>query len=168
MLAILKRIKKSPIAKSLLFFEAEPARIEWLKRVHDANYMKAILSLEIKEAVVLDWEDTVATKASPQAALHAAGAGDREYLVAFQNRILPALDKFEPEFILISDGFDAHGDDPLSGMTLTTSAYRTMTALLKASAEKHCQGRIVSLLKGGYDFQALAESVEEHVTALTS
>jgi len=51
---------------------------------------------------------------------------------------------------------------------LTTSAFRTMTVLLKASAEKHCKGRIVSFLEGGYDIQALAESVEEHVTALAT
>jgi len=81
---------------------------------------------------------------------------------------VPALDAFMPEFILVSAGFDAHGDDPLSGTILTTSAYRIMTVLLKACAEKHCQGRIVSLLEGGYDLPALAESVEEHVTALAT
>ena len=95
-----------------------------------------------------------------------AGAGDREYLAAFRDRIIPALDEFKPEFILISAGFDGHEDDPLSGTLLTTSAFRTMTTLLKESAEKHCGGRIVSMLEGGYDIAALAESVEEHVTAL--
>ncbi len=284
--AILKRIKKSPVAKSLLFLEAEPAKIEWLERVHDADYVNEILSLEIEEAIVLDSGDTVATKASPQAALYAAGAGvqaarlvldgaissafccvrppghhaerdramgfcifnniavaashlveegglervaiidwdvhhgngtermfvedervlyislhqyphypgtghssttgtgrgrgytinlpmgggagDGEYLAAFKDRIVPALDAFEPEFILISAGFDAHGDDPLSGTVLTTSVFRAMTVLLKTSADKHCRGRIVSLLEGGYDIQALADSVEEHITALAT
>ena len=98
----------------------------------------------------------------------AAGAGDREYLAAFRDRIVPALDEFRPEFILISAGFDAHDDDPLSGTILTTSAFRTMTEILKASAEKHCKGRIVSMLEGGYDIHALAESVEEHVAALAT
>jgi len=95
-----------------------------------------------------------------------SGAGDREYLAAFRERIMPALDGFKPEFILISAGFDAHGEDPLSGTTLTTSAFRAMTLLLKASAEKHCRGRIVSMLEGGYDIPALAESVEEHIAVL--
>ena len=284
--AILKRIRKSPVATSLRFIEAEPAKIEWLERVHDPEYVKAILTLKIEDAVVLDLGDTVATKATPAAALHAAGAGvqaarlvldgkissafccvrppghhaerncamgfcifnniavaaahlieaeglkrvaivdwdvhhgngtermfiddnrvlyislhqyphypgtgsaetigsgkgqgytinlpmgagagDREYLAAFRDRIIPALDEFKPEFILISAGFDGHEDDPLSGTLLTTSAFRTMTVLLKASAEKHCKGRIVSMLEGGYDIQALAESVEEHVTALAT
>jgi acetoin utilization deacetylase AcuC-like enzyme len=98
----------------------------------------------------------------------ASGAGDREYLAAFRDRIVPALDDFKPEFILISAGFDAHEDDPLSGMLLTTAAFGTMTTLLKASAEKHCKGRIVSMLEGGYDIQALAESVEEHIMALAT
>jgi len=97
-----------------------------------------------------------------------AGAGDREYIAAFRDRVIPTLDEFRPEFILISAGFDAHEDDPLSGTILTTSAYRTMTVLLKASAEKHCRGRIVSMLEGGYDIPALAESVEEHVAALAT
>jgi len=284
--AILARMRKSPIAGELLFLDAEPARVEWLERVHDEEYVRAMLSLEIEEAVVLDWGDTVATKATPQAALHAAGAGvqaarlvldgavssafccvrppghhaernramgfcifnniavaashlveeeglkrvaivdwdvhhgngteqafieddrvlyvslhqyphypgtghastvgtgrgrgytlnlpmgagagDAEYQAAFRDRVIPALDSFKPEFILISAGFDAHGDDPLSGTVLTTSAYRAMTLQLKACAEKHCRGRIVSLLEGGYDIQALAESVEEHITALAT
>jgi acetoin utilization deacetylase AcuC-like enzyme len=96
----------------------------------------------------------------------ASGAGDREYLAAFRDRIVPALDEFKPEFILVSAGFDAHEDDPLSGMVLTTSAFREMTALLKESAEKHCKGRIVSMLEGGYDIHALADSVEAHIAAL--
>jgi len=282
--AIIERVSKSPIAKSILFIDAEPAERAWLERVHTSEYVRGILSLEIEEAVVLDAGDTVATPASPQAALYAAGAGvqaaklvldgkissafccvrppghhaepdramgfcifnnvavaaahlveaaglkrvaivdwdvhhgngtekifieddrvlyislhqyphypgtghasttgigkgkgfninlpmgagagDREYLAAFDNRIVPALDEFKPEFILISAGFDAHGDDPLSGTTLTTGAYGKMTELLKASAERHCGGRIVSLLEGGYDIHALAESVEEHIRAL--
>jgi acetoin utilization deacetylase AcuC-like enzyme len=282
--AIFERIRKSPIASSLVFIEAEPAKIEWLERVHDPNYVKAILSLDVEGAVILDWGDTVATKASPAAALHAAGtgvqavrlvldgkissafcctrppghhaerdramgfcifnniaiaaahliegeglervaivdwdvhhgngtertfleddrvlyislhqyphypgtgsssttgrgkgqgytinlpmgagAGDAEYLAAFKDRVIPALDRFKPEFILISAGFDGHEDDPLSSTLLTTSAFRTMAALTKASAEKHCRGRIVSFLEGGYDIPALVESVEEHLAEL--
>jgi acetoin utilization deacetylase AcuC-like enzyme len=284
--AILRWIKKSPVAASIRFVEAEPAKIEWIERVHDPAYVESILALRIVEPVVLDWGDTVATKATPAAALHAAGAGvqaarlvlegavtsafccvrppghhaepnramgfcifnniaiaaahlveaegltrvaivdwdvhhgngtermfieddrvlyislhqyphypgtgsaetvgigkgrgfninipmsagsgDREYVAAFRERVIPALDEFKPEFILISAGFDGHEDDPLAGTVLTTSAYRAMTLLVKASAEKHCGGKIVSMLEGGYDIQALVESVEVHLTALAT
>ncbi|MCK4237444.1 MAG: histone deacetylase [Candidatus Krumholzibacteria bacterium] len=282
--SILKKIKKGPISDSISFLEAEPAEREWLERVHDRGYVEGILTLEIKDAVILDWGDTVATVASPQAALYAAGAGvqavrmvlggklpcafcavrppghhaersramgfcifnniavaaadligegglervaivdwdvhhgngtenmfidddkvcyislhqhphypgtghadtvgngrgkgftinipmgagagDNEYLEAFDGRVLPALDDFKPEFILISAGFDGHGDDPLSGMLLTSSVYGKMTTLLREVAERHSGGRIVSFLEGGYDLEALAESVEEHLAAL--
>jgi len=282
--AIIERISKSPIAKDVTFIEAEPAERAWIERVHTSEYVRGILSLEIDEAVVLDWGDTVATPASIQAAVYAAGAGiqaaklvldgkitsafccvrppghhaepdramgfcifnniaitaahltdalglervaiidwdvhhgngtekifieddrvlyislhqfphypgtgrastrgvgkgegytinlpmgagagDREYLAAFDERIVPALDDFKPQFILISAGFDAHEDDPLSSITLTTGAYGKMTELLRSSAERHCEGRIVSLLEGGYDLHALAESVEEHLRVL--
>lgn len=282
--SIREAIKESPIATSLECIEAEPAAVEWLERVHDKEYVSAILSLEIREAVILDWGDTVATPASPQAALHAAGAGvqavrmvlagelssafcavrppghhaeraramgfcifnniaiaaaslieehgldrvaivdwdvhhgngterifmeddkvlyislhqyphypgtghpdmvgtgrgtgytlnipmgvgsgDEEYMRAFDDRVIPAIDDFEPEFILISAGFDAHENDPLSGALLTTDAYGRMTELLKAAAERHCMGRLVSFLEGGYDLEALADSVTAHLAAL--
>jgi acetoin utilization deacetylase AcuC-like enzyme len=282
--AIIERVSKSPIAKSISFIEAVPAETAWIERVHAPEYVRGILSLDIEEAVVLDWGDTVATPASPQAALYAAGAGvqavelvldevlssafccvrppghhaerdramgfcifnniavaaahlveevglkriaiidwdvhhgngtertfieddrvlyislhqyphypgtgpastvgigkgrgfninlpmgagagDREYLAAFDDRVLPSLDEFKPEFILISAGFDGHEDDPLAGMTLTTGVYGKMTELLRKSAERHCGGRIVSFLEGGYDLQALADSVEAHLRAL--
>lgn len=95
-----------------------------------------------------------------------AGADDEQYLSRFHERIMPALDEFRPEFILISAGFDAHGDDPLSGCRLTTGAFGEMTRLLRESAKKNCGGMIVSMLEGGYDLDALADSVESHVKAL--
>ena len=94
------------------------------------------------------------------------GAGDANYLEVFQQRVIPALDEYKPQFILISAGFDGHGDDPLSGTLLTSGAYSEMTRMLKACAERHCEGRIVSMLEGGYDLDALAESVESHLAAL--
>ncbi|HUV36655.1 MAG TPA: histone deacetylase [Patescibacteria group bacterium] len=281
---IMKRLRSFEPVDSLTFIEAAPAERAWIERIHDPGYVNGILSLEITDAVVLDWGDTVATPATPQAALHAAGAavqasrmvlagelasafcpvrppghhaehdramgfclfnniaiaaadllehgglrrvaivdwdvhhgngteksfieearvlyvslhqyphypgtghertvgtgpgagytmnvpmgagaGDREYLDAFENRVIPALDSFKPEFILISAGFDAHGDDPLSGALLTTEAFGRMTEYLKAAAERHCGGKIVSLLEGGYDLDALADSVEAHLTVL--
>jgi len=95
-----------------------------------------------------------------------AGAGDKEYFEAFDQKVLPAIDKFKPEFILISAGFDGHIDDPLSGTFLTTKSFGKMTSLLKEAAERHCKGRIVSFLEGGYNLNALSDSVEEHLKAL--
>ena len=284
--SILDRVKKSRISDRISFIEAEPAKRNWIERIHDRDYVDAILSLEIDDPVVLDWGDTIATSASPQAALHAAGAGvqavrmvmdesfssafcavrppghhaerdralgfcifnniaiaaaylleeaalhrvaivdwdvhhgngterafiedsrvlyismhqypyypgtghsdmtgkgdgvgftlnipmsagagDPEYLEAFAKRILPAVDDFKPEFVLISAGFDGHLDDLLSGIRLSSSAYGEMTKSLRDSADRHCNGRIVSFLEGGYDLAALAESVEKHLTALTA
>jgi acetoin utilization deacetylase AcuC-like enzyme len=280
----MERVKASPIAGSLEFIEAEPAEISWIEQVHDQEYVRGILSLEIDQAVVLDWGDTVVTPASIDAALHAAGAGvhaarlvldgklssafcavrppghhaernramgfcifnniavaaadlveakgldrvaivdwdvhhgngterifieddrvqyislhqfphypgtghaetvglgsgtgfnlnipmgmgagDSEYLEVFEKTVIPALDKFKPQFVLISAGFDGHGDDPLSGTLLTSEAYGTMTTMLKDCAQRHCDGRIVSMLEGGYDLDALAESAEQHIACL--
>jgi acetoin utilization deacetylase AcuC-like enzyme len=284
LLAIMQRIKASPVVSSIRFIEAEPAERVWIERVHDRSYVGEILALEIDEAVMLDWGDTVATPASPQAALHAAGAGvqaarmvlsgelsaafcavrppghhaernramgfcifnniaiaaadlieeggldrvsivdwdihhgngterifiedekvqyvslhqyphypgtghaetvgtgsgtgfnlnipmgtgagDAQYFDAFEKRVIPALDKYKPQFILISAGFDGHGEDPLSGTLLTSDAYGEMTRMLMECAERHCEGRIVSMLEGGYDLEALAGSVERHLDAL--
>jgi len=282
--AIMRKIKSGPLADKLQFIEATSADPVWIDRVHDHQYVIGILSLEINEAVVLDWGDTVATEATPQAAFHAAGAGvmasrmvlegkltsafcavrppghhaeadramgfcifnnvaiaaadlldtgglsrvvildwdihhgngtermfnddprllyismhqyphypgtghagaigvgagtgytlniplgstagDEEYREAFTERVIPAIDDFKPEFILISAGFDAHADDPLSGTKVSTSMFGEMTRSVKEAAERHCRGRIVSMLEGGYNLTALADSVEAHLEAL--
>ncbi len=95
-----------------------------------------------------------------------AGSGEREYLQAFEGRILPALDQFRPELLMISAGFDAHKDDPLAGIELTEESFSKMTRMLMDVSDKHCAGRIVSVLEGGYDLGALARSVEGHVREL--
>jgi acetoin utilization deacetylase AcuC-like enzyme len=281
---IMQKIKSGPLADKLQFIEAQPAERAWIERVHDHEYVKGILSLEIDAAVVLDWGDTVATKATPQAALYAAGAGvmaarmvlegklssafcavrppghhaeadramgfcifnniaiaaadlldtgglsrvaildwdihhgngtermfddnphllyislhqyphypgtghagaigvgegkgytlnipmgssagDDDYREAFDARIIPAIDDFKPDFILISAGFDGHVDDPLSGTRLSTAMFGEMTRMVRQAAKKHCAGRIVSLLEGGYNLSAMADSVEAHLQAL--
>ncbi len=94
------------------------------------------------------------------------GSGEDEYVAAFQTQILPAIDAFRPDLFLISAGFDAHMDDPLASMNLTEDSFQKMTALIAESARKHCEGRIVSLLEGGYNLPALASSVELHVRTL--
>ncbi|HEV8700302.1 MAG TPA: histone deacetylase [Candidatus Polarisedimenticolia bacterium] len=95
-----------------------------------------------------------------------AGSGDAEYIEVFQTVLRPEIDRVQPEAILISAGFDGHRDDPLAGMDLTEKGYAAMTSILREAAERHCGGRIVSLLEGGYDLKALQASVEAHLQAL--
>jgi len=97
-----------------------------------------------------------------------AGAGDERYRRAFKEQVVPALESFAPDVILISAGFDAHKDDPLAGMNLTAASYEWMTQTLGAFADIHCQGRMISFLEGGYNLNALADSVEAHAAALLS
>jgi acetoin utilization deacetylase AcuC-like enzyme len=282
--AILNRLRSSSLAPKIVFLEAAAAERKWIELVHDPDYVNGILTLDIKDAVFLDSGDTVATSATPLAALHAAGAGiqaaklvldgsfrsafcavrppghhaerdramgfcifnniavaasylltecrlnrvaivdfdihhgngtertfiednrvlfislhqyphypgtgsadmtglgagagftlnlpmssgagDPEYAEAFQSRVIPALDRFKPEFLLVSAGFDGHADDPLAETLLSSAMFGTMTRQLRVVAEHHCRGRIVSMLEGGYDLNALAGSVEEHLKAL--
>lgn len=96
----------------------------------------------------------------------AAGSGDPEYLREFDDTVLPALEAFAPEFLLVSAGFDAHVADPLSGTRVSTGGFGDVTRRLRDLADTACGGRVVSLLEGGYDLDALAESVERHVVAL--
>ena len=96
----------------------------------------------------------------------APGSGDDEYRRAFEERILPAIDEFRPDFLLISAGFDAHRSDPLANIMLTTEAFGWMTRRLRLQAESLCKGRVVSVLEGGYDLNALADSAQAHVEAL--
>jgi acetoin utilization deacetylase AcuC-like enzyme len=79
---------------------------------------------------------------------------------------LPALDAFAPQLILISAGFDAHREDDLGGLGLVEADYSWITEQLMAVANKHCEGRIVSSLEGGYNLDALARSVVAHVSSL--
>ena len=283
-MAILDRIKAAPVMASLEFVEAIPAERAWIERVHEAAYVDYILNLEVEDAVVLDWGDTIATPATPLAALYAAGcsvqaardvmsgrfpaafcatrppghhaeadramgfcifnnvaiaaadllvdggldrvaivdwdihhgngtekifieddrvlyislhqyphypgtghgtvfgtgkgegftiniplgsgANNDVYRAAFDDQVLPALDDFKPQFLLISSGFDGHMSDPLAGAMLSSAFFGEMTTMLKEIARRHCEGRIVSLLEGGYHLEALAESVEQHLIAL--
>jgi acetoin utilization deacetylase AcuC-like enzyme len=95
-----------------------------------------------------------------------AGSGGLEFRAAWADRILPALDRFEPELLIVSAGFDAHAADPLAGLEVETEDFIWLTEEFRAIAEQHAQGRIVSVLEGGYDLGALAESVATHVQTL--
>ncbi len=90
----------------------------------------------------------------------AAGTGDREWLAAFEGRVLPALEDYAPQFVLVSAGFDAHRDDPLSATRLSERAYAEMARGLLDLAQRTAGGRLVALLEGGYHLDALARSVE--------
>ncbi len=95
-----------------------------------------------------------------------AGSGDAEYEAVFTQLILPKLDEFQPECILISAGFDAHQADPLANMNLSTEFYAWMTNRIMEKAEQYCGNRIISLLEGGYNLEALARCVSSHLQTL--
>jgi acetoin utilization deacetylase AcuC-like enzyme len=99
------------------------------------------------------------------APLRAGDAGER-FREAFESRILPPLHDFGPDILLISAGFDAHQADPLANLRLVEADFLWATERLADMAGKHCNGRIVSLLEGGYDLNALARSVAVHVKTL--
>ncbi len=97
-----------------------------------------------------------------------AGAGDDDYKQAFVDRILPRVDEFKPEILLISAGFDAHADDPLAQINLSTDCYGWMTRRMLEAADRHADGRLIALLEGGYNLNALARSVDIHLGALSA
>ncbi len=84
----------------------------------------------------------------------------------FDQRLMPALDAFAPDLILVSAGFDAHRRDPLAQQTLEAKDFAWATRAITAVARRHCGGRIVSSLEGGYDLEALGQSAVAHVQAL--
>jgi acetoin utilization deacetylase AcuC-like enzyme len=95
-----------------------------------------------------------------------AGSGDKEYSKAFEKVIIPAIKKYSPEMIFISAGFDAHEDDHLGGINLTTEFFGEMTSMLTDSADDCCDGRMVSVLEGGYNLAALRDCVKLHIEEL--
>jgi len=94
------------------------------------------------------------------------GSGSTEFRAAWTDAIIPALDAFAPELLIISAGFDAHSADPLAQLRLQSTDFTWITGALLAVADRHCQGRVVSLLEGGYDLDALALSVAAHIRSL--
>jgi acetoin utilization deacetylase AcuC-like enzyme len=94
------------------------------------------------------------------------GTGSAGFRAAMTRHILPRVDAFQPELILISAGFDAHRDDPLAGLMLEVEDFIWITEQLCDLADRHCGGRVVSALEGGYDLTALGASVAAHVDVL--
>jgi acetoin utilization deacetylase AcuC-like enzyme len=96
----------------------------------------------------------------------APNSDSEQFRMAWSERILPALDRFRPELVIVSAGFDAHRDDPLAQLNLETEDFGWITEQLLAIAQQHAKGRLVSALEGGYDLDALAASAAAHVRAL--
>ena len=95
-----------------------------------------------------------------------AGATDADYELVYAKVALPVLKQFRPELILISAGFDAHADDPLAGMRLTSGYFGHLTSAIAAIADECCGGRLVAVTEGGYDLAALADSLRATIRAL--
>ena len=93
-------------------------------------------------------------------------SGDGDYEQAFEQTVLPRLDEFDPQVLLVSAGFDAAAADPLGHVELTTACYRWMADQLRHVAERHSDGRMICLLEGGYDLEALADGVEAVLQAI--
>jgi acetoin utilization deacetylase AcuC-like enzyme len=96
-----------------------------------------------------------------------AGDAGEAFRDAMTSRVLPAIDVFAPDLIIISAGFDAHRRDPLANINLVEADFAWATGKLMDLAEKHSKGRLVSLLEGGYDLEGLARSVAAHVMMLS-
>ena len=88
-----------------------------------------------------------------------AGSGDAEYINVFRNILIPAALGFDPDIVLVSAGFDAHIDDPLAGMAVTTAGFGRMASIVSSIADRCCDGRLAITLEGGYDLYALSHSV---------
>lgn len=95
-----------------------------------------------------------------------AGCTDGDYARAFTDVILPISDEFRPQIILVSAGFDAHDGDPLGGMCISDDGFAALCGAVNAVAQKHCEGRLVLTLEGGYDVDALARSVRACVQVM--
>lgn len=95
-----------------------------------------------------------------------SGGGSGEFRAAYRERVLPALDAFRPQLLLISAGFDAHRLDPLANLNLDADDYAWVTEELLQIARRHADGRVVSSLEGGYSLTALRQGVQAHVAAL--
>jgi len=96
----------------------------------------------------------------------ACGASDNDIITAFSDQLLPAADDFSPDLILISAGFDSRQDDLLGCHHITDQGFEQLTEMVKSLAERHCNGKIVSILEGGYNIEGNARAVMAHIKAL--
>lgn len=94
------------------------------------------------------------------------GRGDSEYKRLMERDLFPAFDAFKPQVILVSAGFDAHKDDDMSDIRLTTQAFVWIMKRIVEMADRYCDGRVISLLEGGYSIKRLPELAKDHMTVL--
>ena len=97
-----------------------------------------------------------------------AGAGRNEILGAFRTGLVDAAERFRPQLVMISAGFDSRAGDPLGLFTLADADFAELTALLVDIARQHARGRVVSVLEGGYSLRGLASAVAAHVGRLSA
>lgn len=95
-----------------------------------------------------------------------AGAGDNEFIDIFNNSLSDKILKYNPDLIIVSAGFDAHIDDPIGGLSVTTKGFYNISNTIMNLADEVCDGKIISSLEGGYNLRALAESMGAHLLAL--
>jgi len=95
-----------------------------------------------------------------------AGTNGKDFLEIFEKKILHKIDSFKPEIILLSSGFDGHKRDPLAHIKLESKDYYNITKKIMIIANKHCSGRVISFLEGGYDLLSLSQSIKEHLLGL--
>jgi len=95
-----------------------------------------------------------------------AGSGRTEIFECFERKLIPAMEKFRPELVLISAGFDSRAGDPLGQFKLTDADFADLTGIVRGIAEKSAQGRVVSMVEGGYSLTGLASAATAHVAAL--
>ncbi len=91
---------------------------------------------------------------------------DEDYISALENKLIPEIQRYQPDLIIISAGFDAHKNDPLAQIQLTTDCFGQMTKMVMEVATDVCDGRLLSMLEGGYDYNALSDSVQLHTQTL--
>jgi acetoin utilization deacetylase AcuC-like enzyme len=96
----------------------------------------------------------------------AAGAGSRQFRDAVNEAWIPALNRFRPELILFSAGFDAHAEDEMAMLRFSDADYAWVTERMKEVAERYAEGRMVSMLEGGYALSALGRSVVQHLRVM--
>jgi acetoin utilization deacetylase AcuC-like enzyme len=92
-----------------------------------------------------------------------AGSGMKAIKAVLEERLIPAAEKFKPDLIMISAGFDSRVDDPLGQFTLTDADFAQLTRMMMDLAATHCEGRLVSVLEGGYNLAGLGSAVASHV-----
>ena len=98
----------------------------------------------------------------------AAGSGDAVFVDALRGQIIPAMKSYQPDLLILSAGFDAHVDDPLSGTLVTDAGFQTMSRILMDFVDDACGGRLVSVLEGGYDLEVVGRCVADHVGMMAS